>query len=217
MSFSLSGRQNCDTGCRLLHTCYASKIERLYPDLKAKLARHYRNGPLFVLNRAIAQWKPVKWARLSVDGSLPPRSSMSSKAWATFGKRLRVLVQLGIETGAQWHIPVESVAKARSYRALLAGLNVVVRRTSQAKHWRALLGFTDQYAWVVAKSRMTRGRLTPAECAENTAEAYRVAEKLRAHGQSGVVCSAVARDSKCGQCTACADPRVDFVLYPLHN
>lgn len=217
LSFSRSARDNCDTGCRLWDACYASRIERIYTGLNAKLAKHYKRGPLYVVNRAIAELgdRRLKWARLSVDGSLPPKSSMPTHRWRLFTKRLRHLVTMLLERGAKIHVPVESLSRARAYRKALQGLGVVVRRTSQSKRLSAVIRQTDPRAWVVAK-RIHRGHVSREEKQENISTAYRYAAEIRRHGQTAVVCPAIAGDSKCGQCTACADACVDVVLYPFH-
>ena len=221
VSFSRSARDNCDTSCRLWDSCYATRIERIYPELNVKLGRHYRRGAVWVCNHALAELqtgpvKPVDWARLSVDGSMPARSTMSRRRWRVFVQALRRLVKAVQHRNAAWHIPVESYGKARSYRSALRGLGVVVRRTSQAGNVAELIRTSaDHVSWVVAK-RIQRGHVSKAERAENVAEAYHVANELRAHGKSVVVCPAIAGNSKCGKCTACASRFVDITLFPFH-
>jgi len=216
LSFSESAKQNCDD-CRLWKACYASRLERIYKDLRLKLRRHFRNGGTWVVNRAIAQMgdSPIRWARMSVDGSLPNRWRFNAREWSMFVKRLRVLVRAAMERGAKWHVPVESSGKARSYRVALEGLGVVVRRTSQSARFGAVLRQDDHRAWVVAE-RIHKGHVSSAEKKRNVCEAYRLAKVAREAGVSTVVCGAIAGDTKCGQCTACAEPLVELILYPFH-
>lgn len=216
LSFSLSADKQCDA-CRLWECCYASRLERRYGELREKLRKHYRNGPIWVVNRAIAQLpdKPIRWARLSVDGSLPRLGSMPAKRRRIFVDRLRELVAKATALGAKWHIPVESMNKARSYRAALRGLGVVVRRTSQARTLRELLQSRDHVSWAVAE-RIHNACVRKGETRRNTALAFAYAREIRSNGRSCVVCPAIASNAKCGSCTACADSRVDVVLYPFH-
>lgn len=220
LSFSRSAdskRQgsNCDKSCRLWSVCYAARIERIYQSLNAKLKRHAKRGAAAVLVDALAELppKPIRWMRLSIDGSLPSIKTLG-KSRGIFRKLLRQFVAQCQGLGADVHIPVESIAKARSYRAMLKGLDVVVRRTSQARTFAAVLTSSDARAWVVG--RLHGGAVKKTETAANILECDRLAAVARAAGQTAVVCPAVKGTSKCGQCTACASPMVDIILYPFH-
>lgn len=215
VSFARSARDNCDTACRIWDQCYASRIERIYPTLERKLGRHYRSGPTAVARRATAEIKrreSIPWARISVDGSLPPRAKVRN--WNAYKAALREMISAAQLRGARWHIPVESFAKARTYRAALSGLGVVVRRTSQAMHLADVLGASDPISWIVG--RIHAGAVSREETRRNTELAYDYARQAREAGKTAVVCPAVARNNQCGKCTACADHRVDIVFYPFH-
>lgn len=220
LSFARSARDNCDRSCRLWSACYAMRIERIYRGLNAKLGRHARLSPTTLVNRAIVEIesKPLRyrWARLSVDGSLPSRGKMSARQWQAFCKALRQLILLGINRGARWHIPVESMAKARSYRKALEGTGVVVRRTSQAPTIEKLLESNDCRSWVVAE-KLHNGCVTRDQTRRNTELAFEYARRTRESGESAVVCAAIWSDSHCGECTACSDARVKVVYYPFHS
>jgi len=119
--------------------------------------------------------------------------------------------------GAKWHVPVETPGKARTYRAALAGLGVVVRRTSQARSVRELIATAhDSCSWIVTAIPFHGGAVTKKQKQENIDLAFEVAGDLRDAGKTAGVCPAIWSHSKCGQCTMCADDRVDVVLYPFH-
>lgn len=222
-SFGLSFGPSADNGdcdpCRLWECCYASRLERIYHDLNRKLKRHAIRGPTWVVNRALEQIpaEPIDWARLSVNGPLPRRSSIPRRRWRVFVDRLRLLITTAQNLGAKWHIPVESMAKARTYRAALAGLGVIVRRTSQARSVRELMRSTDLRSWTVSDGPIHAGGISKEALEANISKAYHAADQIRANGETCVVCPAICSDSLCGQCTACADERVRVVLYPFHN
>jgi len=222
LSFSTSGEgdtSNCDSRCRLLELCYAVRLERIYKTLNAKLSRHHRIGAIDLVAQALEALKdkPLKWARLSVDGSLPKRGQFSREQWSIFSRLLRELVQRAIDLGASWHIPVESRSKARSYRAALKDLPVVVRRSDQSRTIAGLLKSDDCRSWVAVADELHSGCVTQDEKNRNTAYARQCAAQCRAAGQTAVVCPAVAGSSHCGDCTACASGLVDIVLYPFHG
>lgn len=219
VSFGPSGDStNCDKSCRVFENCYAIRSERLYPPLQAKLERHQRRGALWVIRKAIATMPAgsLRWARLNVDGSLPDKSKFSRARWERFAASLRDLVEKAQGRGARWHIPVETVAKARAYRAALRGLGVTVRRSSQVGSVAQLLKSKDARSWIAGDVNY-RGVVTKRIKAKNTRLAFEAADQIRSAGQSCVVCPAIAGSSKCGRCLACADHAVDVVLFPFHG
>jgi len=222
LSFSTSGEgttSNCDSRCRLLELCYAVRLERIYKSLNEKLSRHHRTGAIDLVAQAIEALKdkPLRWARLSVDGSLPKREQFSREQWSIFCRLLRELVQRALDLGAKWHIPVESKSKARSYRAALKGLPVVVRRSDQSRTVAGLLKSDDARSWVAVADELHSGCVTQSEKDRNTAYARQCALQCRTAGQTAVVCPAVAGSSHCGDCTACASDLVDIIFYPFHG
>ena len=218
LSFSESAGSACDH-CRVLKSCYAAKMETRYKSLGAKLKEHEAIGPEAVLEKAGRQMPDLgrlRWARLAVDGSLPRRKDLGP-AWAGFAARLRKLVAQATKLGAAWHIPVESMSKARLYRQALKGLGVVVRRTSQAESLAQVIKESDPRAWVVSTVELNGQPITKPKLKENIKAAQSAADEIRQAGQTAVVCPAVAGDSKCGKCTACSSAAVDVILYPLHS
>ena len=225
LSFSRSaddgqeGASNCDASCKLWKVCYASRLERIYRDLDAKLRRHFELGPVGVLARALADLKPVpiRWARISVDGSVPSIARMNKRTARAFVRLLREFVRAVQALGASVHLPVESLPKAREYRKALEGTGVVVRRTDQSDTIEECLHSNDHRAFVVAKNGIHNGCVTKEEKQQNIAFAKECAAKARAAGQTCVDCPAISGSSLCGQCKACASPLVDLVIYAFHG
>ena len=225
LSFSRSadtgdeGASNCDKSCKLWNMCYASRIERIYRDLDAKLRRHYELGPVGVMVRAVADLKPrpIRWARLSVDGSLPRLRTMKRETRTLFLRLLRQWLAAVKVLGAKVHIPVESWPKAREYRRALKSSGIVVRRTDQSDTIEQCLESTDHRAFVVARAGIHSGCVNKAEKADNIAYARECAVKARDAGQTCVACPAISGTSLCGKCTACADDLVDLVIYAFHG
>lgn len=203
LSFGLSAKSLCDSSCRMLKEgfCYAEKPERLYKDYYTKLVRHRKILPENLIRLAINEIKPsLKWFRFSVSGSLPAKKSV--KNWAAYSSALREFCTKLVSLNIKVHMPVESMGKARTYRALLGDL-ITVRRTVQTK--AALLKAKDPVAYVVGD--------TPGK---SELETRLLANELR-KTRSVVICPAIISDSKCGKCTACSSDKVDVILYPLHR
>ena len=167
-------------------------------------------------SRQLPDMGRLRWARLAVDGSLPRRKDLGH-GWAGFAARLRKLVTQATKLGAAWHVPVESMAKARLYRQALKGLGVVVRRTSQAATLSQVIKESDPRAWVVSTVELNGQPINRPKLEENIKAAKAAADEIRRKGQTAVVCPATASDSKCGKCTACSSAAVDVILYPLHS
>jgi len=189
----------------------------MYTDLEKKMLNHYMHGPVWVLNKALAQLpnRFIPWARLSVDGALPAKSDMEPKRWKVYVRKLRELVAKCSARGAKWHIPVETMGKARTYRKELRGLGVVVRRSSQARTVKKLLSENDTRSWIAA-TEIHKGCVNNSEKARNVELAQSVATEARKHNISAVVCPAITSDSQCGKCTACSNESVQLVVYPFH-
>lgn len=214
VSFSISARQHCDDGCAVKNNgCYAQAIERLYPTLFSKLRRHQMNMvktanmALAACQALTAKGKAIDWFRFSVDGGLPIPST--TKRWSSFKPAFRRLCEWLVNNvgSNRIHLPVESRQKATIYRRLVGDI-ITVRRTCQSVG--AALRSKDTRAVRVGKSNRA------CHLKHNIGMAYELVSKLRQRGESAVVCPAVASDSKCGKCTACANPAVNVVVYPLH-
>ncbi len=207
LSFGLSALSLCDKSCQMLKKgfCYAERPEKQYKNYYNKLIRNRRTKPENLIDEASLEVDklPLKWFRFSVSGSLPLKASRA------FKKQFRLFCEKLVSKGVLIHCPVETYAKAKLYRSILAGLPIVVRRTIQTK--RGLSKFKDKVAFVVGERPGVH----------NLELAYELAKKKRKDGKSVVVCPAVFKNkfgekSKCGKCTACASDKVDLILYPLH-
>lgn len=205
LSFGLSAKTLCDKSCQMLKRglCYAEKPELRYKDYYRKLIRHRRMNPVSLLGGASKEVSglSLKWFRFSVSGSVPSKHQV--KNWNSYKGGFRLLCEQLLLRGVKIHLPVESMNKARSYRAILQGLPIVVRRTIQNK--KELESFTDNCAYVIGEKP-----------GNNSAAAFTLAKELRQLGKTSVVCPAVIGDSKCGRCTACSSDKVDLIIYPLH-
>lgn len=200
LSFSRSASLNCDKGCAQFNKgCYAEKVEKRYKDYGIKLLRHARIPPHNLIYRAldeVVRLPKLKWFRVSVSGSIPPKSRI--KNFAAFSSALRELIYNLTANGVKIHIPVESYPKATMVRSILGGLPVIVRRSCQSL--AGLKRAKDHASFVVPK----------------TMNYDDLSHELRSMGKSVVVCPAIIGDSKCGKCTACSSKFVDIILYPKH-
>ncbi len=205
LSFSRSASKNCDDICSQKGgDCYALRPESMYRAYGKKLNRHGRTKPfnLISLAKYEVSRKTISWFRFSVSGSIPSKNTLSKKDWAKLTNILGDFCSFLINRNIKIHFPVESMNKARSYRNILKD-SVIVRRTIQDK--RNLADFQDHCAYVVGD--------TPNP--GNAALAIELAKIIRRRKKTVVVCPAIVGNSKCGKCTACAEP-VDLILYPKH-
>ncbi len=133
INFDVSGGDNCDRACphhpgssdkSATQACYAVRTE-IRPDraeLKRKLERHSQMPAWLVCGRALAELalrvgrgKPVPWVRISTNGSVPQPAAVRHDR--TFRTMFRKLLTYCLESGIPVHLPVETYAKARFYRA----------------------------------------------------------------------------------------------------
>lgn len=213
LSFAPSASFNCEKTCKQIHgACYALQPEKQYRNYGRKLIRHALTPPANLVNLAryeLTQTKKIKWFRLSVSGSVPSKGQVNKEQWGKFATSLRGIVQDLLSREVKIHFPVESFNKARTYRSILKGLPVVVRRTIQSP--KGLNSFNDHCAYVVGDKPGIH----------NVSAAFKLADALRQEGKTVVVCPAINGvskfgKSKCGLCTACSSEKVSLVIYPLH-
>jgi hypothetical protein len=157
--------------------------------------------------------KPALWFRFSVSGTAPSAWEFPKAQLLTWRRAFRSFCEHLIALGyaGKIHFPVETRRKAAFYRRILAGLPIVVRRTIQKTKPHSLEILDGEHCAI----RVGIGSL-PCYSEINMVLAQGAAKSYRAAGVSAVVCPAVARDSKCGKCTACASPLVQLVIYPEH-
>lgn len=217
VSFGLSGGRLCDDVCahKQNGSCYFERIQ-WRPSVSAAMARNENLGPLAVVESAAARMPRVfPWLRWSVSAGVPmPEHFSSSQDWRRFRKRFRAANVQAVKAGADVHLPVESMRKARAYRSILAGSGVVVRRSVQSSRLADLLKARDHRAVTASVTPLGKGGRKKGSKADNIAEAHRLAALVRASGQTGVVCPFPISGRLCGDCRACASPAVDVVIFP---
>jgi len=155
--------------------------------------------------------------RWSVSAGVPMREDFATvESWREFRAAFRAANVQAVESGADVHLPTESVRKARVLRRLLAGVGVVVRRSVQSTRVSDLLRARDHRAFTVYAPghKVTAGQVGKLQKRANIAAAHDLAREVRASGSSCVVCPYSASGRLCGDCRACASDRVDVVLFP---
>lgn len=185
--------------------CYAERgPELLYKNYTAKLIKHERKSASRLNEEALLEVKKLnlEWFRFSVSGSIHEK-----RITPKFQKTLRELCQYLVSTGCYIHFPVESPRKAAKIRKALKGLPITVRRTVQST-LKDVAAAKDSVAFVIGTNKWQKDK--------NKRDCIEAAQTLRKGGKRTVICPAVIGSAKCGECTACADPSVDVVLYPLH-
>jgi len=211
LSWARSATEDCDKSCVMLRNgCYNDRIQQFRQNVADKLKRHESIPPenlcqLAAYEMSLFAVASLVWFRFCVFGPAPDPDKVRNND--RFKRALRALVQEVNRVTGQGaiHFPVESPGKREFYGDILAGLGVVVRETLQRS--RQLNDIKHPSAIVIGRNTAKADR--PRHC-------ERVAATVRASGQSVVVCPAVIRDSKCGQCRACASPLVDLVIFPFH-
>lgn len=227
LNFCPSGGLHCDRRCphhpestarNPSGMCYAVRCETR-PDrseLAAKLARHQQSDPVSLIDRAkleiLRRRRPLRWLRLATNGAMPAPRFVTRR----FIRALRTLLIVCREHGTPVHLPIESPGKARVYRRAVEDL-VVVRESFHSR--RRFLNDPRPCSFVVGR----RGQ----RCRDRVFEALELARRRKAKtGRRTIICPAIASRflssdrkpapaSKCGNCTACANPAMD-VIYPLH-
>ena len=238
LSLAPSGGRHCATSCRHHPAngggCYAARAE-VRPDrkqLKSKLERHEETEPRTLYTRANAELlgmiatadalgERVPWFRLAAFGSLPGRASLTDL------EAFRTMIRTAADAGIPVHVPLETRAKFAKYDAAmdglyyksgpLEGLDVVPRLSLSRRRPGSVAVESSQVGGAPGTSR-----------ADAVAESRELANHERRNGGRAVVCPAVLTGPKfakrsenvrrvhCGECTACADPRVSLVIYPHH-
>ena len=218
-NFSASGGHSiyCDKNCKMYDNgCYAVNSEKRQGNLKTSGKRRELK-PVQVCNSARLQFRTLrnKWARLSSRGSVPKVSQ--ARKIRGFVDAFAAMISEIVESGSKIHFPVESSSKRKFYQVICDSVKpgaVVVRESVQSL--RACLRSTAPRAFVVGASYDGLG------IAGRLKEAHKLARKIRAGGQSAIVCPKIkprgysGTVAKCGDCTACADGRVLVVLYAKH-
>jgi len=223
INFNTSAGADCSLKCRLnpnnkktiarkkngeaVETCYAVRNEAYRKNVGALNRLRGKTNPVTILNYATVKLSTVcnSWIRFSTHGSVP-RISRAKKtrgfirALETFCYRMR-------RNNNKIHLPIEEIGKARFYRSIVEKYGFIVRLSCQSES-QAFDKNNGQRSFVVGTRKQSR--------AERETIAYDFARKIRANGETAVVCPAIVSTAKCGDCKACASDKVDMVVYPLH-
>ena len=241
LNYGTSSGRNCDRACphhrdstaaNPTHACYATRSETYRLALKNRLARHERTEAAILTLQALIELRkvhakrPVTWLRFSVAGSLPQIEDITPD----FRKALRLILDFCVKNNIPVHMPVETAAKAKVYRQIVAGRCVVRESVHDDRSFIFAKGPTSAVAGTQDDSQMVRLIMAKTLAARHTAQT----------GQRAIVCPAVATRiiaytkcrenggthqeaqkehgsplAKCGSCVACADSSKSIV-YPLH-
>ena len=212
INFSESGGENCSGRCpHKGNSCYAERVEKLYPSAKKSGIAKRKMGAVQILNRATMEIRTLRnvWLRVSVLGSLPKISQ--AKREKGFAVAFENFLKAVKESGSKIHIPVEDYEKASFYTEL-AGNWAVIRESCFSK--KRVLETPNKASHVIGEKG------TPMQTRID--QCHDFARTIRKTGKTAIVCAAVkprnytGRPVKCGDCTACSSEKVDVVLYPLH-
>jgi hypothetical protein len=176
-------------------------------------------GAALVELQAIEQrGKTIPWVRISTDGSVPQPEDADTLFVAQFKTLLKWCAQRSIPV----HFPVESANKASFYRSIVGDI-VTVRESLQTD---GLHTTTKNAVSLTAGRHITSGPNIRQRRAEHARQVAK--ERFFATGRKTIVCPAIVsswkartKDGanttliKCGDCTACANSRLDIV-YPQH-
>jgi hypothetical protein len=201
LNFGVSGGDNCSPSCNLRgNGCYAQRIQAHKSSVRINLERKQENLLLYLraILARVDQLVAAPWIRFSAFGSVP--ESLTTQQVAYF-KALALRL-----SDSPVHFPVESAEKALLYRSLGFRPRLSLGRQNVATFVAARVA---DYPTVSLVAGAKRGK-------SSIPQAHVMARDLRAHGITAIVCPAIAGGRKCGQCTACADQRVDAVIYPFH-
>lgn len=209
INFSESGGKNCSNKCKMKGAgCYAETLERVRPVVKRAGMKRRKVGPVQVANQATLELRlrRTPWVRFSVLGSLPMIAE-ANKAKG-FEVAFKNLIKEAKNAGAKIHIPAESPEKTQFYQKWVskACSETIVRESCQSE--RRLIESENPNSFVVGKNGESKEK--------KLQKARKVIEKLRKKGKKVVNCPAIVSNSKCGQCTACSNKKVDTIIYLKH-
>lgn len=239
INFGLSGGKMCSKKC--VHhpsssvvgapkDCYAARSERRFDrkELLKKLERHEQMNPakvcgmaLLELQEHLSKGRRVDWLRISTNGAVPEWNKCNN----LFKSQFRALLTFAAQNGILVHFPVETWEKAEGYRSLVSDI-AVVRESVHSEE-----AFVNNTGACSTSTGAGAPMLQRIQLAKELAK-----QRFEATGRATIVCPAVtssfrhklcrdnekkeklkliADKSKCGNCTACANPMLDIV-YPAH-
>lgn len=205
VNFAPSGGANCSDSCSLKNNgCYAQTVEKMKSSITKNLVKKQANLTHYLraLNARKAVLKSAPWVRFSAFGSVP--ESLTREQLQGF----QDLAQ-GLDLD-KVHFPIENLSKAITYRALGFRPRLSLGLTDNPDHIANSLESFPMISLTYGETR-SAGKNN-----RNTPGAKAFAKKLNSQGIKAIVCPAIAANSKCGECRACASPKVQAVIYPFH-
>lgn len=208
LNYSEGADENCDDSCPLKEgACYTKLVQKRKPAIQISGERKRKLGFATVvatqywqLKAKIDNGEEIPWARVSSFGSTPNRI-LTGVEKMHFGLLIGMLAKNNIPV----HVPVETEFKRKQLEEALRGLPVVVRLSDHDGN------ATGPRSIVAGDFSMTRK------------ERLKVAEQVRKdHDGTAVVCPAIrstfrkTKAIKCGTCNACANPKIELIIYPMH-
>ena len=207
VNFTTSGGKHCDDSCPLKgNGCYAITTEAMKPSITINLERKESSIGAYLSAltkpKALAKLAGAPWVRFAAFGSIPAvlddheRSALKTIAGSLDHSRV--------------HFPTETLGKANMLKD--AGFMPRVSVASNVQNLPKVLEAGHVASCAIKGEKLARGKNKRA----HSSQAITFVRSLRDQGISAKVCPAVAGNAKCGSCTACADPSVQVIVYPMH-
>ena len=209
VNFTVSGGRHCSDTCPLKgNGCYAITTEAMKPSITINLERKQESIGAYVHEltapKSLAKLANAPWVRFAAFGSIPDPEDMDIQT------RAGLEVLGSFLDHSKVHFPTETLSKADLLKA--SGFMPRVSVASNTDNLPKVLGAGHVASCTVQGDKLARGKNKRA----HSAKAITFVRDLHAQGINAKVCPAVAGNAKCGQCTACADPKVQVIVYPMH-
>ena len=209
VNFTTSGGSHCDDSCPLKgNGCYAITTEAMKPSITINLERKQEHFSEYLqaltTPKAITKLQQAPWVRFAAFGSIPAPYLWSLEDFSnlrTLGKTL---------DHTKVHFPTETLDKADLLK--VAGFMPRVSVATKVENLTKVLAAGHVASCAVKGDKLARGK----NKRSHSAHAITFVRDLRSQGINAKVCPAVAGNAKCGSCTACADPAVQVIVYPMH-
>jgi hypothetical protein len=210
LNYSEGADVNCDDSCPLKEKgCYTVSNQKRKPAIRISGERKRKLGFATVvaaqyweLKHRIEGGELIPWARVSSFGATPNRVLTGVEKFH-FGMLIGLLVEHSIPV----HIPVETEFKRKQLEEALRGLEATVRLSTH--------GDISQPG-----SKSTTAGTMKMKPAQRLIEAERMRKEFKG---TAVVCPAIrstfrkTKAIKCGACNACANPKIELIIYPMHG
>ena len=208
VNFTVSGGKHCDPSCAIRAQCYAITTEAMKPSITINLERKEEHFSEYLqaltTPKAIAKLQQAPWVRFAAFGSIPAPSLWSLADFHAFSRLAQALDHSKV------HFPTETIEKANVLQ--VAGFMPRVSVATKVENLPKVLAAGHVASCAVKGDKLARGK----NKRSHSAHAITFVRDLRSQGINAKVCPAVAGNAKCGSCTACADPAVQVIVYPMH-